>query len=442
VKPRICLVGQVVVDVLHLDNGPIVRLGGVFHAARALSALKCDFEIAYVAPKYLDHEIISYGKQLGAANVNKLGEVDGCPNVLFVGEPREAGSQDYEFILDQHQRCQMNLQEFKKGLSEKLFTDVLIFPGGFELATILASFKPLKASIHVDANFGPTNFRAFRALGRQLDTLILSTSSFTFLNIFKGNYRHLCKDSLKVARSFLFKENRGGSRYFQRGKANPISIPAFPRNIIHSVGVGDCFNAALVCLCHKMPLKPSLIYASLLAGEYASVLTQSHFANAVNRTMKIKPSEAMQLHGVLLPWELRQKVNIYIAAPDFKSANRSEIERVVSCLKYHNFVPRRPVIENGEINSGSGKHERIATAAADIQLLNNCQILLAILIFDDPGTYIEIGVAHQMGLPVIIYAPNHITDNLLTNELPILVSPDIDAIVSEVFRQAATFHAK
>jgi len=441
-KPKICLVGQVVTDVLHLKDGPVPRLGGIFHAAKALSALGCDFEIAYVAPKYLDHEIASYAGQLGAAKVIKIGDVEGCPNVLLVGEPTEVGSRDYEFLLDRQHRCYLNLKAFENRLREKSFSDVIVFPGGFALKKILLALKNLTARIHVDANFEPKNFKVFEALGRPLQTLILSTSSDTFLKVFKGDCARIRRAGLKIAQSFLLKENRGGSRYFRRGSATPILVPAFPRKIIHSVGVGDCYNSVFAYLSRSMPQRASLIYASLIAGEYASVLSQPLFKNAVERTMKIVPSEVTKLQGVSLPWELRRKVHIYIAAPDFKSADLSQIERVVSCLEYHNFVPRRPVVENGEITSQSSAKERCTAASADIRLLEECQILLAIPIFDDPGTYIEMGLALQKGIPVIVYTPNRITDNLLTYELPTLVSSDLDEVISELFKQAAKINGK
>lgn len=441
-KPKICLVGQVVVDVLHLKNGLVVRLGGIFHAANVLSALGCDFEIAYVAPTYLDHEIESYAQQFGAAKVIKIGDVEGCPNVLLVGEPTEAGSQGYEFLLDQQHRCHLNLKGLEHRLQENVFSDVIIFPGGFELNKILSALKRVTARVHVDANFEPKNFKAFGVLGRPLQTLILSTSSDTFLKVFKGDCARVRSAGLKIAHSFLLKENRGGSRYFRRGSATPILVPAFPRKIIHSVGVGDCYDSVFVCLSHGMAQRASLIYASLIAGEYASVLSQLLFKNAVDRTMKIEPGEVMKLQGVSLPWESRRKIHIYIAAPDFKSADRSQIERVVACLEYHNFVPRRPVVENGEITSQSSAKERSIAASADIQLLDECQILLAIPIFDDPGTYIEMGLAAQKGMPVIVYTPNRITENLLTYELPTLVSPDLDEVISELFKQAAKMHGK
>jgi nucleoside 2-deoxyribosyltransferase len=439
-KPRFCLIGQVVVDVLHLESGPVVRLGGIFHAAKVLSSLGYEFEIAYVAPKYLESEIASYAQKLAAAAVIKLGDVEGCPNVLLVGEPTEAGSQNYEFLLDRQHRCTLNLLQFENHIRENPPTDVIVFPGGFEVKAILLTLKKFTAHVHVDANFEPENFETFEALGRPLQTLILSTSSDTFLKTFKGHCESVRRAGLKIAQSFLLKENRGGSRYFQRKSTAPILVPAFPRKIIHSVGAGDCFDSVFVCLSRNMSPTASLFFASLLAAEYASVLDQSLFSRAVNRTMKIKPKEVTRLRGVSLPWELRPRVHIYIAAPDFRSADRSQIERAISCLRYHNFTPRRPVVEHGEVTVESSAQERSAAALSDIRLLNDCQILLAIPIFDDPGTYIEMGVALQKNIPVILYRPNSITDNLLTSELPTLVSSDLDEVISEVFNQAARIH--
>lgn len=440
-KPRVCLVGQVIVDVLHFESGLIPRLGGIFHAAKTLSALGCDFDVAYIAPKYLDLEVAAYAEKLSAVKVLKLGEVEGCPNVLFVGEPKEAGYQQYEFLLDRQQRCRLNLSVFEKHVVENPPTDVIVFPGGFALREILSILKNNNARVHVDANFEPKRLNALEVLGRPLETLIVSTSSDTFSKTFEGDCIRLCGAGLRVAKSFLLKENRGGSRYFRRQLRRPVLVPSFPRKIIHSVGVGDSFNSTFVCLSRSMSTRVSLFYSSLIAAEYASVLDFALFKRAVKRTLKIPQREVTKLRGICLPWESRRNVHIYIAAPDFKSVDRTQIERVVSCLKYHNFRPRRPVMEHGEITASSSLKERSITASSDIRLLNQCRIVLAVLPFDDPGTYMEMGFALQRGMPVIVYCSNRISDNLLTYELPTLVSSDLDKVITEVFTQAANIHA-
>ena len=82
------------------------------------------------------------------------------------------------------------------------------------------------------------------------------------------------------------------------------------------------------------------------------------------------------------------------------------------------------------------------TASKDIELLKTCKILLAIPIYSDPGTFIEMGIAHQMGIPVIVYCPDHPMDNLLADELPILVSSNLDEVIAEVFVQAEKLQIK
>lgn len=441
-RPRICLIGQVVADVLFLKGAPIVRLGGVFHAARALSALGCEFEIAYVAPSYLDAEIAIHAHRLGSRQVLKIGEVEGCPNVLLVGEPTEAGPQGYEFILDKQHRCLLDLDAFKDQLRNKPFTDIMLFPGGFPLKEVLLALKSSTAAVHVDANFEPRNFQFFRVLDRPLRTLIVSTSSVTFLKDFKGDAGRISRAGLSAAERFILKENRGGSRYFCRGRKGHIKVPAFPRKITHSVGVGDCYNSVFAFLDHTHRPETSLRYASMISGDYACMLDESHFKAAAKRALLIPPKELAKLKGVSLPWEDRDKIHVYIAAPDFEAADVSKINSIVACLEYHNFVARRPVRENGEITRESGRQQRVETAEADIRLLEQCHMLLAIPIFDDPGTYFEMGFALRRGIPVIVYSPNPITENLLTEELPILVSSDRDEIITEIFKQAAKIYGR
>jgi len=441
-NPRVCLIGQVIVDVLRVEGRIVVRFGGIFHAARALSALGSEFEIAYIAPRYLDAQIALYAYRLGAKQIFKIGEVDGCPNVLLVGEATEAGSQGYEFLLDEIQKCTLILDSFKPQLTENPYSDIIIFPGGFQLEQVLLILKLTKSRIHIDANFEPETFNVFKILGRPLETLILSTSSRIFLKTFKGNAKSISNKSLTFAKSFLLKENRGGSRYFRRGKKPPLAVPAFPRKIVHSVGVGDCYNSIFVVLSHSQKNRDSLRYSSFIASEYASTLDDNAFKASVSRALKISPRDLANLAGISLPWENRKDIHIYIAAPDFSSIDRSQVDRAVACLEYHNFCPRRPVKENGEITRESTPKQRLQAAVADIRLLEECQLLLAILIFDDPGTYIEMGIALKKAIPVIVFSPNRITENLLTEELPTLVSSNLDEVVSEIFNQAAKMHEK
>jgi hypothetical protein len=49
-RQKILIIGEVFIDT-HLDiideNGPLVRLGGIFHSARAFSAMNIDYVLVY-----------------------------------------------------------------------------------------------------------------------------------------------------------------------------------------------------------------------------------------------------------------------------------------------------------------------------------------------------------------------------------------------------------
>ena len=67
------------------------------HAARALWAIDVPYSLCYCAPDYLTSQIVDNAEQYCAAKVQRFGVVTGCPNVMLIGEPKEAGEQGYEF---------------------------------------------------------------------------------------------------------------------------------------------------------------------------------------------------------------------------------------------------------------------------------------------------------------------------------------------------------
>jgi nucleoside 2-deoxyribosyltransferase len=439
--PKVCLIGQVMVDVTFPGRGrePKLRLGGIAHAARALWAMDCPYVMAYIAPEYLDGSTEKHAASYGHAPVRKIGNVLGCPNVVTISEPTEAGPQGYEFLLRDEQNCLLDSKALAEACHDDSITDFLIFPGGFDLAATLKEVGKSPAAVHIDANFQPTDPETFGDLGRRFTTIILSTSSHVFLEGYGGKVTGLCERTLGTyAEALLLKENRGGSRFFRASEPRePVLTPAHLRPIQHSVGVGDVFDATYVVTRHGMEEKAALGYSSLVAAEYASTTYPDDFKEATLATLKIPRDTIAQLEGVSLVWEDRPSCQVYIAAPDFDYVDRRPIEEVVACLKYHNFTPRRPVIENGQMGLNAGPERRQKLCDADVKLIEDCQVMLAVLLFDDPGTLIEIGMAVQRGMPVIVYDPFHRADNLMLTQLPDLVSSSLDEVISAVFKHAA-----
>lgn len=438
---RICIIGHFLVDVTFggVKEEPKLRFGGIAHAARTAWALGIPYTLAYFAPEYLDEQIQLFSVNYGKAMAKKIGNVLGCPNVVTIGEPTEVGSQGYQFLLRDEQRSNIYEETLSDVCQQKDVTDFLIFPGGFDLEKVLNALKASHAGVHVDANFKPDYPKEFESLERKIDTIIYSTSSEIFMHLYESSVSKLCDSLLGTyTDAVLFKENRGGSRFFSVKNSNsPFFIPAQTRKIKHSVGVGDCFDAAYIICRRKMAEKAALAYASCIAAEYACTTYPDDFADATRATMQISKEEIIQISGVSLPWERRPGCQIYIAAPDFKNVDCEPIEQLDQCLKYHNFSPRRPVKENGEIGIHASEQQRQALCDADVHLMEHCQIMVAVLLYNDPGTLIEMGMAYQMRMPLIVYDPYCLASNLILTQLPDLISPNMDEVISAVFKYAA-----
>jgi len=437
---EVLVVGPVVLDVAlpHTHGEPEVRLGGIMHAVRGLWSVGCSFGVAYIAPQYLVPLIESQARFFGARSIQCVGDVTGAPNALLIREPKEYGPQGYDFLLRDHLAISLREDDLAVAVGSESWTDVLLVPAGFPLEPVLTMTGSSTARLSVDVNFEPADWSTLRALGRPVETISISTSSRWFHQSMEGSFARVVAAARGIdARSVLLKENRGGSRFFRLDEgAGAISTPAQIRLVAHSVGVGDCFDAVFACMSAKCGDKAALAYASCIAAEYAATYDPSSFRASARRWLKVAPSTIAQLQGVVLPWEVRPECHIYMAAPDFDDVDTRPLDRVVECLKYHNFTPRLPVREYAQVPHDAPSAERRRTYEADLTLLGECKLLVAVLLYDDPGTLIEIGLAVARGMPVIVYDPYLRARNLMLTESASLVSDDLDAVVGSVFQQA------
>jgi hypothetical protein len=435
---RPCLIGQVFVDYVESQGSPpSLRLGGIMHAARALWAMKVPFGLAYIAPDYLKSDAETSAREYGALHIRQIGTISRCPNVVIVGEGKEIGHQRYEYLLRDQSNCDLHADALKDVVAAGNFTDFLIFPGGFPLAFVLDEISGTKANVFADINFVAGDIKELSTLRRRFSSLILSTSSELFVSTFKGDPQIMKKDLVTYSNTILLKENRGGTRFFRTDDSDCIATPAQIRAVLHSVGVGDFFDAVFIV---EQPLhgsRAALAYASFAAAEYASYFNDDSVRQSVAAVLDIPPENIQQFGGVSLPWELRPRFNIYLAAPDFDDVNTAPLDSLASALTYHNFSPHRPVKEHGQMKKDSSTDEKRSLAEADLGLLARCGLMIAVLLYDDPGTFIEIGIALERKIPVIVFDPFARASNLMLTELPVLVSSDLGKVIAEVFVQAA-----
>lgn len=440
IEPKIQLVGEICVDVFvgtSLEK-PRVMLGGVMHAARALGALEIPYNLYYTAPSYIHKQVQDSSTIFGAQSAEVLGSISGSPNVLLVADQRETSSQGYELLLRDDYICEYDPIVLSKLEGHGDTSEVLLICYGSEISEVFSSLAKSNAKVHIDLGQSFRQNDLLSLLKGQISTIILSTSSEDFLDDFQGSVTNLCEHMLGYSESLLFKENRGGVRLFNSSQEiSSIQVGAQTRPIIHSVGVGDCFDAAFVSLLSRFEPIEAMSYTTWISAEYACYRDWDSFKRKVNRIMNLSPREIVELEGTKLAWEDREDFNIYIAAPDFDYIDRSHIDHVQCCLEYHNFKPRLPIRESGQAAISDTPSEKARLFQADMTLLDECSMLLAILVEQDDGTMIEIGLASGRRMPVVVYDPNRIAHNLVLQNLPDFYSSDIDEILTRVFEIAA-----
>lgn len=432
----ICLIGDVVIDItLNHNSEDKMRLGGILHAARCLWAFDSSYSIAFFCPEYLEKSIAKFALEYGNANLLKLGNVIGSPNVFFINEAKEIGDQGYNFVLRNEIEIQNNKINFDK-LKSCSYKDVLFISGNYSINEVLPAIDK-DANIHLDIANNVEDVTYLDKFDRILSTIFISTSSTLFQKFYKDDFLSFANLFKQYTRKLVLKENRGGSRAIDFEDNKILSIPAQTKPIVHSVGVGDVYDACYVLNYNKKSFEESLILSSWVAAEYASTTYPEDFKSNTRRTINSSIGDLIELGGICIPWEKRGKINIYIAAPDFDYINSKYIDLLCNSLLYHNFTPRRPIKENGQMEKDASNVRKNELFSKDIQMINECQILVAVLLNNDPGTLIEIGIGATKGIPTFVYDPHNLAENCMLTQIPNLVSGDLDEIIAEVFISAS-----
>lgn len=406
-KRKILIIGEIYVD-HHLDireNGFCVsRLGGIFHAARSCDALNMEYALAYYAPTYLEKDIEKFGMDiLNASNTYCLGNVDKAPNVMLIGQSDESGNQLYENILCKQAEYFCKLKLFQV-LDDFEPTDVMFFPGRYGNSKLLSELSDYEGRIHIDMNYDCDDIVDLDEINIQ--TVFLSTSSISFEKYFKeDNYNDLIEFFRKKNVSqLLVKENKGGSWLYNYKEKASYEAPAYVGKTIHSVGVGDVYDIAYISEAVEKDFARNMAFASWISALYAQTLQQEEFKKNT-KLISININDFVEMDGIRVPWNERVKYPIYMAAPDFDYINTEKLDALENSLLYHNFLPRRPIKENGQVDKDMEVGEESAIFAKDMELLSKCKLMIATLLYNDQGTLVEIGYYQAKGRPIILYDP-------------------------------------
>lgn len=423
------LIGEVTVDFTMptRTTHAKVRLGGVVHAARGLWASGRKYSVGAFCPAYLVEQARNYLSQHGCQEFVLLGEVTGAPNVIAIADVKEVGHQGYEDILRDERRVVPSCDH----VDLSRFDPVVIFPGRYDLGEVINQLKP-GARVTIDAAYDVDGADVLRSLTGRIDSLVISTSSTLFSKLALSDVAPLLDLAKSVgARQLLLKENRGGSRLFDVGTGAIEYITATLDVTMNSVGVGDAFTAVFGTFDGSS--RDAAWRGMQVATVYSQTTWPDDLRRDIERELRIPIEVVRGLGGVILPWHVRPGLQIYLAAPDFSYADHVEINAAVAALEYHNFRVRRPVKENGEAKREAPIESLSPYYFSDVQLLRECAAVFAIPIERDPGTLVEIGLAIEMGKPVVTFDPRSENRNTMVVRGSTAYSSDLDVCLNGTF---------
>jgi nucleoside 2-deoxyribosyltransferase/sugar/nucleoside kinase (ribokinase family) len=431
-QPSLLLVGEIFVDVTITppNEENKLRLGGIVHAARGLWALGIPFATAVVVPSYLEQTAKDYLVKFGCVEYSVLGQIVGAPNVILIFDPTEVDDQHYEDLLRDEKRVELSAAWDSATIVD--YSDAIIFPGRYDLAEVCRRL-PKSLRLHIDVAYDVDDIAKIAAVQQVIRSVFISTSSPLFMKTSSSGIDGLAHNfALLKPETLVLKENRGGSRVYTFASGHVENIPAQLGITVNSVGVGDVFDATYVAQLHKGSSEAAW-RAALASSAYAQTTEPDTFETYIQRDLKLSATQIKDLGGTCLAWERRKDLNIYLAAPDFARSDRRAIERAISALKYHNFNVRRPVVENGELPSDSDALALSITYRKDVELLNDCHMVFAVPTGRDPGTLVEIGLAIERNLPVVVFDPDGECANTMVIAGSGCYSRDLDACLNATF---------
>ncbi|MBA1143464.1 nucleoside 2-deoxyribosyltransferase [Mesorhizobium neociceri] len=427
--PGTILIGEVTVDFTMPTRATDakVRLGGVVHAARGLWASGQDYAVGAFCPAYLVEQAQNYLTQHGCRDFVLLGEVTGAPNVIAIADVREVGHQGYEDILRGERKIVLSGDH----IDLKRFDTIVIFPGSYDLEGVINQLRP-GARVTIDAAYDVDGADTLSSLTGRIDSIVISTSSDLFAKLASSEITPLLDLAKSVgAKHLLLKENRGGSRLFDLGTDRIEYITATLDVTTNSVGVGDVFTAVFGSF--DGSARDAAWRGMQVATVYSQTTWPDDLQRDVKRELRMPVEVVRELGGVTLPWHARPGLQIYLAAPDFSYKDHKEISAAVAALEYHNFRVRRPVKENGEADREAPVESLSSYYFNDVQLLRECAAVFAIPIERDPGTLVEIGLAIEMGKPVVTFDPREENRNTMVIMGSAAYSFDLDVCLNGMF---------
>lgn len=188
--------------------------------------------------------------------------------------------------------------------------------------------------------------------------------------------------------SLVIKRGARGAVVFQSGKDEGMTIPAFRTPHVWPIGSGDVFTTVFAYYWFNgMAPEESARKASQAAAIYCDTTAYEDILRILNE------------NGTYVPINPQKQGMVYLAGPFFTLSEKlfvAECRNILTAMGVNVFSPYHDI--------GEGRAEEVAPK--DIDALNCCDCVFAIVDGLDSGTLFEIGYAVAHGKRVVAYVEN------------------------------------
>ncbi|MDB5270115.1 MAG: hypothetical protein JWP58_3155 [Hymenobacter sp.] len=201
----------------------------------------------------------------------------------------------------------------------------------------------------------------------------------------------------KGAEVVVIKQGASGASIFEKDKKS-LRVAAYRTETVWPIGAGDIFSSVFAhyWIEEKTSARQAAKKASIATAFYCQT-----------QTLPIPKNPAfwneLDLHT--LPFLGHKRRNVYLAGPFFTMAERWLINESLSALRQTGNTVFSPLHDVGHGVAN-------VVVPLDIEALDNCDAVFAIVDGLDSGTLFELGYAIAKGKPVVAFVQNETPDNL------------------------------
>lgn len=388
---KLTVYGEVGKDILIVSEDEIhSRYGGAgLYASISAARQGADVEFLTIYNSNKDNYLISMCNILGISLESALMMEDyDLPKYLVTG------------YKNHEKKISIPMNEIKNDYNYRPFISqdskgILVFPIGHTIPISLCKeAKSRNIPVFLDPKPNKESIEDAKKALKFVDMLLVNEDEAMLISNTNSTMDAIKVLSNQDLKYLIIKRGEKGCILIEKGK-EVIEKLAFKSNAICTLGSGDVFGGALATtFIETGDINYSIEVASCLAADFIErndPETMLNRAALKNNMSKRKLNENVEF----------KDISIYLAGPFFSEQEVYWVNYVRKELELRNIKVLSPLHENGIVALNSSYEERKKVYNLDIDLLEDADMVIALLDHDDPGTCFEIGYAVKKNIPVI-----------------------------------------